>query len=270
MKTAEIYTELQKWFNYDNYLEIELCTLKAFHKELQVRKNILDSIEFFGEGDDNFDQILAGKPLISRTIELDTHLAESQTHIRQVTFGHIESLKRSLEMFSQESFVKGSDQLKKEVSEKPLTQSMRAVVLGTHESRVYTFFDLESSSDDEIIGSLRALLPVWRKEYGIKGRKQEAFGLGKILKLVDYRILPMLDLLIWAKLKDIYLSNTILSRVLYPKLTDEVRGDEQLKDTDRPIAEKALSGETSKNIESFINKNRHLSDLSLSQLRKLT
>lgn len=93
MKTAEIYTELQKWFNYNNYLEIELCTLKAFHKELQVRKNILDSIEFFGEGDDNFDQILAGKPLISRTIELDTHLAESQTHIRQVTFGHIESLK---------------------------------------------------------------------------------------------------------------------------------------------------------------------------------
>ena len=269
MKTAEIYTELQKWFNYDNYLEIELCTLKAFHKELQVRKNILDSIEFFGEGDDNFDQILAGKPLISRTIELDTHLAESQTHIRQVTFGHIESLRRSLEMFSQASFVKGSDQLKKEGREKSLTQSMRAVVLGTNESRVYTFFDLESSSDDEIIGSLRALLPVWRKEYGIKGRKQEVFGLGKILKLVDYRILPMIDLLMWAKLNDVSLSNTILSRVLYPKLTDEVRGDEQLKDTDRPIATKAMSGETCKNIESYVNKNRHLIDIPITKLRTL-
>ena len=63
-------------------------------------------------------------------------------------------------MFSQESFVKGGDQLKKEVREKPLTQSMRAVFLGTNESRVYTFFDLESLLDDEIIGSLRALLPV--------------------------------------------------------------------------------------------------------------
>jgi len=80
----------------------------------------------------------------------------------------------------------------------------------------------------------------------------------------------MMDLLMWAKLKDVPFSNTILSRVLYPKLTDKVRGDEQLKDTDRPIAEKAMSGETSKNIESFINKNRNLSDLSLSQLRKLT
>ncbi|WP_147199054.1 DUF6387 family protein [Pantoea sp. CCBC3-3-1] len=269
MDTVQIYKELQAWFDYDNYVDVESCTLKGLHKELQVRKNILDSIEFFGEGDIYFDQILAGKPLFSKKIDLKTHLAESQTHIQQVTFGHIESLKRSLEMFSQESFVKGGDQLKKEVREKPLTQSMRAVFLGTNESRVYTFFDLESSSDDEIIGSLRALLPVWRKEYGIKGRKQEAFGLGKILKLVDYRIVPMMDLLMWAKLKDISLSNTILSRVLYPKLTDEVRGDEQLKDTDRPIAEKALSGETSKNIENYINKNSHLVDVKLAALKKM-
>lgn len=270
MDTVQIYKKLQSWFNYDNYVDVESCTLKGLHKELQVRKNILDSIEFFGEGDVYFDQILAGKPLISKTLDTNTHLAESQTHIRQVTFGHIESLKRSLEMFSQESFVKGSDQLTKEVKEQTLTQSMRTVFMRTNESRVYTHFDLKNSSDEEIIGSLRALLPVWRKEYGIKSRKQEAFGLGKILKLVDYRILPMIDLLMWAKLKDVSLSNTILSRLLYPKLTDEVRGDEQLKDTDRPIAERAMSGETSKNIESFINKNRHLSDLSLSQLRKLT
>ncbi|WP_331842723.1 DUF6387 family protein [Pantoea agglomerans] len=269
MDTVQIYKELQAWFDYDNYVDVESCTLKGLHKELQVRKNILDSIEFFGEGDDYFDQILAGNPLISKRIDLDPHLAESQTHIRQVTFGHIESLRRSLEMFSQESFVKGSDQLKKEGREKSLTQSMRAVVLGTNESRVYTFFDLESSSDDEIIGSLRALLPVWRKEYGIKGRKQEVFGLGKILKLVDYRILPMIDLLMWAKLNDVSLSNTILSRVLYPKLTDEVRGDEQLKDTDRPIATKAMSGETCKNIESYVNKKRHLIDIPITKLRTL-
>lgn len=270
MDTVQICKELQAWFDYDNYVDVESCTLKGLHKELQVRKNILDSIEFFGEGDVYFDQILAGKPLISKTFDSNNHLTESQTHIRHVTFNHVEALKRSLGMFSQESFVKGTDQLKKEVKEQPLTQSMRAVFLGTNESRVYTYFDLESSSDEEIIGSLRALLPVWRKEYGIKGSKQEAFGLGKILKLVDYRILPMIDLLMWAKLNDVSLSNTILSRVLYPKLTDVVRGDEQLKDTDRPIAERAMSGETCKNVESFINKNRHLSDLSVSQWRELT
>ena len=269
MDTVQIYKELQAWFDYDNYVDVESCTLKGLHKELQVRKNILDSIELFGEGDVYFDRILAGKPLISKTFDSNTHLTESKTHIRQVTFNHVEALKRSLGMFSQESFVKGTDQLKEEVKEQPLTQSMRAVFLGTNESRVYTYFDLESSSAEEIIGSLRALLPVWRKEYGIKGRKQEAFGLGKILKLADYRILPMMDLLMWAMLKDVSHSNTLLSRVLYPKLTDEVRGDEQLKDTDRPIAEKALSGVTCKNIESFINKKPHLINVSLLHLRSI-
>lgn len=269
MKTVEIYTELQKWFNYDNYLEIEFCTLKAFHKEFQVRKSILDSIEFFGEGDVYFEKILAGKPVISKVIDINEHLIESQTHIRQVTFAHIEHLKRSLEIFSLESFVKNSYQLKKDVKEQPITQSMRAVFLRSNESRVYPSFDLESSSDDEIISSIRTLLPVWRKEYGIIDKKQETFGIGKILKLVDYRIIPMMDLLMWSKLNSISLSNTILTRVLYPKLTDEVRGEEQLKDTDRPIAEKALSGETCKNIENLINKNRHLIDIPISQLRTL-
>lgn len=269
MDRVQIYKEIQTWFDYDNYVDVEFCTLRGLHKEFQVRNSILDSIEFFGEGDVYFEKILAGKPLISREININNHLAESQTHIRQVTFAHVEHLRKSLEMLSQESFIKGSDKLKKEVRELPLTLSMRSVVIGKDESRVYTFFDLESSSDDEIIGSLRTLLPLWRKEYGIKGRKQEAFGLGKIIKLVDYRILPMMDLLMWAKLKNVSLSNTILSRVLYPKLTDEVRGDEQLKDTDRPIAEKALSGGTCKNIESFINKNRHLMDLAVSELRKI-
>lgn len=47
MDTVQIYKELQAWFDYDNYVDVESCTLKGLHKELQVRKNILDSIEFW-------------------------------------------------------------------------------------------------------------------------------------------------------------------------------------------------------------------------------
>lgn len=79
----------------------------------------------------------------------------------------------------------------------------------------------------------------------------------------------MMDLLLWAKLKKITLTNTVLSRILYPRLTDEIRGEEQLKETDRPLAEKALSGETCKSIENFINKNSHMESVTLSELRSL-
>ncbi|WP_210530799.1 DUF6387 family protein [Pantoea ananatis] len=269
MKTAEIYTELQKWFNYDNYLEIELCTLKAFHKELQVRKNILDSIEFFGEGDDNFDQILAGKPLISQTMNVGELSNYNNSHIHQVSFRHIESLKRTLECFAPDSFVKGTGELKKEIKYQPITSIMKDVIRKDSDNRLFISFDIKNSSDEEIINALKVMLPVWRDDYQVKESKIEKFGLAKIIKLIDYRILPMMDLLLWAKFKKIALTNTVLSRILYPRLTDEIRGEEQLKETDRPLAEKALSGETCKSIENFINKNNHMEGIPLNGLRSL-
>lgn len=269
MKTAEIYTELQKWFNYDNYLEIELCTLKAFHKELQVRKNILDSIEFFGEGDDNFDQILAGKPLISQTMNVGELSNYNNSHIHQVSFRHIESLKRTLECFAPDSFVKVTGELKKEIKYQPITSIMKDVIRKDSDNRLFISFDIKNSSDEEIINALKVMLPVWRDDYQVKESKIEKFGLAKIIKLIDYRILPMMDLLLWAKFKKIALTNTVLSRILYPRLTDEIRGEEQLKETDRPLAEKALSGETCKSIENFINKNNHMEGIPLNGLRSL-
>jgi hypothetical protein len=57
------------------------------------------------------------------------------------------------------------------------------------------------SSDEEIITALQTMLPILRKEYEIEPVKTEKIGLAKIRKLVDYNIIPMMDLLIWAKFK---------------------------------------------------------------------
>ena len=43
----------------------------------------------------------------------------------------------------------------------------------------------------------------------------------------------MMDLLIWAKFKKVKISNMVLSRVLYPDFTSEIRGEDHIKDTDR-------------------------------------
>jgi hypothetical protein len=41
----------------------------------------------------------------------------------------------------------------------------------------------------------------------------------------------------------------VLSRVLYPDFTSEIRGEDHIKDTDRPVAEKSLNGETTRSLE---------------------
>lgn len=269
MKVNEINIELQSWFNIENYQDVEKLYLKEFYKEFQVRRNIFEGMDFF-EGDDaTFEMILDGKPLISQTMNMGELSKHNNSHVHQVSFRQIESLKRNLEFFAPDSFVKGTGELKKEIKSQPITSIMKDVIRKDSDNRLFISFDIKNSSDEEIINALKVMLPVWRGDYQIKESKVEKFGLAKIIKLIDYRILPMMDLLLWAKFKKISLTNTVLSRILYPRLTDEIRGEEQLKETDRPLAEKALSGETCKSIENFINKNSHMEGIPLSGLRSL-
>lgn len=269
MKVHEINIELQSWFNIENYQDVEKLSLREFYKEFQVRKNICEGMDFFEGDHPTFKTILGGKPLISETMNMEELSNYNNSHIHQVSFKHFESLKRTLELFSHDSFVKGTNELKKEIKSQPITSIMKDILRNNSDNRLFISFDIKYSSDEEIINALKVMLPVWRGDYRIKESKVEKFGLAKIIKLIDYRILPMMDLLLWAKFKKISLTNTVLSRILYPRLTDEIRGEEQLKETDRPLAEKALSGETCKSIENFINKNNHMEKIPLSGLRSL-
>ncbi|EAN9587884.1 hypothetical protein EOW58_24935, partial [Salmonella enterica] len=155
---------------------------------------------------------------------------------------------------------------KKELKKKPITKTMRDFFLNQNSSKMYVSFDLGMSSDEEIITTLQTMLPVLRKEYKIEPVKTEKIGLAKIRKLVDYNIIPMMDLLIWAKFKKVKISNMVLSRVLYPDFTNEIRGEDHIKDTDRPVAEKSLNGETTRSLEYFISKNSHLLNIPISEL----
>ncbi len=51
----------------------------------------------------------------------------------------------------------------------------------------------------------------------------------------------MLDILVWAKEQDVRISDGWLSRLLYSLDDEEVRYDDQIKDTDRPLAMKATT-----------------------------
>lgn len=51
----------------------------------------------------------------------------------------------------------------------------------------------------------------------------------------------MLDILVWAQEQDVRVSERWLSRLLYSIDDEEVRYDNQIKDTDRPLAMKAMT-----------------------------
>ncbi len=66
---------------------------------------------------------------------------------------------------------------------------------------MYVSFDLGMSSDEEIITALQTMLPILRKEYEIEPVKNRKNWTGKkIRKLVDYNIIPMIDLIDLGKI----------------------------------------------------------------------
>ena len=255
MKVVSPYEELKSWFSLENYEQLKSLTIKELHTELAFREAIFDSVNFGWEDDNqNLRSILEGNPILSRQDNNHGHFGKGQRHVAQVSFGDIKKLENKLIMFSMDFFEENGD-FKKELKNKPITKTMRDFFLNQNSSKMYVSFDLGMSSDEEIITALQTMLPILRKEYEIEP-----------VKLVDYNIIPMMDLLIWAKFKKVKISNMVLSRVLYPDFTSEIRGEDHIKDTDRPVAEKSLNGETTRSLEYFISKNSHLLNIPISEL----
>jgi len=87
-----------------------------------------------------------------------------------------------------------------------------------------------------------------------------------IKKLIDFRIIPMLDLLYWSERNGIKLSDAEMSGLLYRVGIDVVRGDSQIKETDKPMALKARTRQFGNLFTTFLYKNRYLMDMKVSAL----
>ncbi|WP_250113114.1 DUF6387 family protein, partial [Escherichia coli] len=133
--------------------------------------------------------------------------------------------------------------------------------------------DLANGTDEEIAESLKAALPQWRKVRGIEPDVTEAirFGYGTIKKIINYRLLPMIDILVWSKLYKVRISEDRLSRLLYTDDDDEIntRLNHQIRDTDKPLALKAASIPFIRQFNLFINKNSHLKKIRVSDVMKI-
>lgn len=96
--------------------------------------------------------------------------------------------------------------------------------------------DLHSYTDKEILQSLSDILPVLRNRKGIpEPTKSEAGTVGPsaIRRIIDYKVIPMLDLMLWAKKEGFEYSAEQLSRVLFP---NEIVTAKHMTDTRIPFA----------------------------------
>lgn len=305
MATAAKKVELTKWFKPENYNVLKDITVMQLCQEIRKRKAMFEELEEALESDEpewcvsqaNLEErelIFSGKPLLaSEPPDHDGESYESDQHVRLMTAGKLYQLEGYIKdtglLDYGENTVKFSSENNRYWLQQPILRYKQIFAQQLIESRNMTdgqkqnlvlkaesAFNLEInislSTDDQIIESMRYLLNRWRKQTGIKPKtNQQSYGFGEVMvqKIVDFRVIPILDLLYHSKLINYKLSDKDLEQLLYRWGMEECRDQVQIKETDRPLAMKALTNEFDNLFTMFLYKNRHLMDVKVSEMYKL-
>ncbi|MDI6539437.1 DUF6387 family protein [Pantoea ananatis] len=305
MATAAKKVELTKWFKPENYNVLKDITVVQLCQEIRKRKAMFEELEEALESDEpewcvsqanlgERELIFSGKPLLaSEPPDHDGESYESDQHVRLMTAGKLYQLEGYIKdtglLDYGENTVKFSSENNRYWLQQPILRYKQIFAQQLIESRNMTdgqkqnlvlkaesAFNLEInlslSTDDQIIESMRYLLNRWRKQTGIKPKtNQQSYGFGEVMiqKIVDFRVIPILDLLYHSKLNNYKLSDKDLEQLLYRWGMEECRDQVQIKETDRPLAKKALTNEFDNLFTMFLYKNRHLMDVKVSEMYKL-
>ncbi|MBO1518248.1 DUF6387 family protein [Oceanisphaera pacifica] len=81
--------------------------------------------------------------------------------------------------------------------------------------------NLAEFTDEKILTDIAQLLPFWReslKHPEPKLEKDKA-GIANLTKIIIYRAIPMLDLMFWEQMREVWITNDLLAATLHPDFT---------------------------------------------------
>lgn len=125
--------------------------------------------------------------------------------------------------------------------------------------------NIATYSDEEILKSMEKFLPIWRESLKVKEPKMPKVNIGiqSLKKIVSYRTLPMIDILLWCNVNSYTISDTLLSFLVFK---DEFKDSYVIKDTIKPFTENIFTDKYLRLYKLFIEKNEHLKNITTSVL----
>lgn len=271
--------EIKAWLDIDNYRKFEEITLNGLYHELWARSHLFKPWPTEEEKKrlwNYMTKIFSGNPHLFNDTQLDyptTHDSlYNPPHIFITDISRLAQLSVSALNVNLFTWERGNDIYS--VNAPHHEAYVSALMSPLCEKTVLLEIDLGSGTDDEITESIKAALPQWRRIKGVEVDEAGAvrFGYGTIKKIINYRLPAMLDILLWAKRKDVRVSDDRLSRLLYTDEDDEasIRLHYHIKDADRPLAMKAATMDFAKQFNFFMNRNPHLKNMRVSDVMKLS
>jgi len=269
MKLYKNTDDLPKWFNLKNYDCIAELSTSEIKKQVRFRTDLIDSAKRAydeNETDDNgdlylfeyeegkrYEQITNGNVVLidfenieMERIHKEIAIANGRDYKRidyrlprtQTVSGYttVEAYFHSLSLMD-EDLIKDDGKyiaFKEELLSADVNITDKLFDAYCSSGFAAINIHLEGYTDKEIIADIIKLLPEWRKCLGI----EEPCGISyskelDYKKIVSYRIIPLLDLLLHEKINNKKFPLRVLATALYPK---GEKGENELKQTVIPLA----------------------------------
>lgn len=254
LKTME---DLPSWFSLEKYSLLEELSLSDVRKQFQERDVIFHYLKLeketssfdsefpFGEFYNEWESIVS-----TGLVETGSSaLSEEDDEYRSARLKWTHCV-RGVPPWTAEHFIWWSKEKKLFFKDEDYTYMKRAWVGGDISmiSKKYEFsgdtnglyltLDIEEYSDKEILASIEKLLPIWREQLDFPEPKVNFSKESEKKKIVSYRLIPLMDLLIWAESENLIIPHRLLAIALFPK---GEKGEVELKQTVFPLLYKMLS-----------------------------
>lgn len=288
------------WFNIDNYNFISNLTVKDFIRELDWRYTLfkchdretpLDEMYF--EDKIKYVRIFRGDPNLEvlskeeaefnkeheayvkkeREIYADTYgvdrsinLPMLSKHVGISPLSFIEIL-----MYAKAAEKEGYFSLERD---EEYLHILPEAVLGSFSLNMPEHFHhkvladiwLSEGTDEEILESMRKLLPKWRSQLNQpepETTSNRRMGIKTFQKLIINRVLPILDLLFWSTVFDKEITNAQISHLVFP---DDPKDSQSIKETIKPLALESMTEPYTRSLRLFINKDGEIGNSKISDI----
>lgn len=278
------------WFDLNNYNFINKLTLSEFIQELEWREflytNVNEDSLFFGdEYEIKYQRIFSGDPNLEIPNEEEKEISEfiesvnAQGPTLRNMYGELPKISSSLgvspitftelSMYGYSAIDQGFFKRDEEyfyIKPEAMLASVTGNLKDCFTNMVLLSVNLDDATDEEILVSMRKLLPLWRKQLELPENAYVApkkIGLKTLQKLITNRVLPILDLLIWERRFDKVVTNPMIGVLVF---NDDPKDTQAIKESIKPFALEAMTEEYTRLLRLYMNKDGEIYSAKMSEL----
>jgi hypothetical protein len=250
MKVIKSKIDLPTWFKLNNYDSVTLLSDNDLTDQIAYRASLLTYLDYGFTKDSDFTDlhsrlkwalITKGNPIVSEVFQLThddelvpampwTNAVKPLKALNAITFTHT--------LIKEDRLIANKERLTP-IDYSAYSEYFDLVDLNNNHRLAHMVINLNENSDKTILSDIKKLLPHWREVLEINEPTENIYSKpSHFKKIVDYKIIPLLDLKIWSLLEDKKIPHRVLTVALYP---NGEKGETELKQTVLPFTEIILS-----------------------------